>query len=172
MASRQPWQSTNPNIRMTTRRIPDGTPCGYCFDEWATVWDHLQPCRNVARAFHRISTHRVGVATRSCLTYRFHLLRRKENMSEPRSSKEATGTPLWKVRLLCPTCRKLFPKSQKTQRYCSPACRKRGWADDQKKTFPCPICQTPFVKRKPHQKYCSAKCRWLAWLNRKVATMV
>jgi hypothetical protein len=43
MASRQPWQSTNPNIRMTTRRIPDGTPCGYCFDEWATVWDHLQP---------------------------------------------------------------------------------------------------------------------------------
>src|ERR1035437_6419703 len=28
---------------MTRRRIPDGTPCGYCFNEWATAWDHLQP---------------------------------------------------------------------------------------------------------------------------------
>jgi len=43
MSSARPWQSTNPNMRATTRRIPDGTPCGYCFNEWATVWDHLQP---------------------------------------------------------------------------------------------------------------------------------
>src|ERR1035437_8821451 len=24
-------------------KIPAGTPCGYCFERWATVWDHLQP---------------------------------------------------------------------------------------------------------------------------------
>jgi 5-methylcytosine-specific restriction endonuclease McrA len=27
----------------TTRRIPKDTPCGYCFDRWATTWDHLLP---------------------------------------------------------------------------------------------------------------------------------
>ena len=93
-------------------------------------------------------------------------------MSEPRSLNAAIGTPSWKVRLLCPMCRKLFLKTQKTQRYCSPACRKQGWAQDQKNTFACPICQTAFVKRKPQQKYCSPKCRWAAWLNRKVESLL
>jgi hypothetical protein len=23
--------------------IPVDTPCGYCFEEWATVWDHILP---------------------------------------------------------------------------------------------------------------------------------
>jgi len=35
--------TTNPTCRTTARRIPDGTPCGYCFSKWATVWDHLLP---------------------------------------------------------------------------------------------------------------------------------
>ena len=93
-------------------------------------------------------------------------------MSEPRSSNAETGTPSWKVRLLCRSCKRLFIKTQKTQKYCSPACRKRGWEEDQKNTRTCPICQTQFVKVKPHQKYCNAKCRWAAWLNRKVESLL
>ena len=26
-----------------TRRMPAFTPCGYCFERWATCWDHLVP---------------------------------------------------------------------------------------------------------------------------------
>src|ERR1051325_5055731 len=25
------------------RRIPRNTPCGYCFEKWATCWDHIIP---------------------------------------------------------------------------------------------------------------------------------
>lgn len=43
MAGRTSRLTTNPTVRTSKRRIPEGTPCGYCFDEWAKVWDHLQP---------------------------------------------------------------------------------------------------------------------------------
>lgn len=29
--------------RSSQRRIPKETPCGYCFEEWATCWDHIIP---------------------------------------------------------------------------------------------------------------------------------
>lgn len=29
--------------RRPQRAIPPDTPCGYCFDDWATVWDHIRP---------------------------------------------------------------------------------------------------------------------------------
>lgn len=29
--------------RRWTKRIPKYTPCGYCFSQWATVWDHIIP---------------------------------------------------------------------------------------------------------------------------------
>jgi 5-methylcytosine-specific restriction endonuclease McrA len=28
---------------MGRRAIPPDTPCGYCFEDWATVWDHILP---------------------------------------------------------------------------------------------------------------------------------
>ena len=31
---------------VSRRRIPRWTPGGYCFDEWATVWDHMMPASN------------------------------------------------------------------------------------------------------------------------------
>jgi hypothetical protein len=43
MADSLPHVAGNSAVRMSKRRIPDWTPCGYCFNEWATVWDHLQP---------------------------------------------------------------------------------------------------------------------------------
>lgn len=93
-------------------------------------------------------------------------------MSELYSSTVANGTQHWKVKLLCPMCRKMFEKAQKLQRYCSPACRKKAWAVDKKNTAACPICQTLFVRRRPQQTYCNPKCRWAAWLNRKVESLL
>lgn len=29
--------------RNTTRKVPEWTPCGYCFQDWATEWDHIIP---------------------------------------------------------------------------------------------------------------------------------
>lgn len=43
MTGRASGLTTNPTVRTSKRRIPEGTPCGYCFNDWATVWDHLQP---------------------------------------------------------------------------------------------------------------------------------
>src|SRR3954469_8690012 len=30
-------------VKRTQRKVPPHTPCGYCFSEWATGWDHLIP---------------------------------------------------------------------------------------------------------------------------------
>ena len=29
--------------RHSKKHIPADTPCGYCFQEWATTWDHIKP---------------------------------------------------------------------------------------------------------------------------------
>lgn len=29
--------------RISKKAIPKYTPCGYCFSDWATVWDHIIP---------------------------------------------------------------------------------------------------------------------------------
>lgn len=31
-------------FRRTDRKVPPLTPCGYCFQDWAVLWDHLVPC--------------------------------------------------------------------------------------------------------------------------------
>jgi 5-methylcytosine-specific restriction endonuclease McrA len=33
----------DPRRKVKGRRPPQGTPCGYCFNAWATVYDHLWP---------------------------------------------------------------------------------------------------------------------------------
>lgn len=32
-----------PRRRSIYRRIPRNTPCGYCFEKWATCWDYIIP---------------------------------------------------------------------------------------------------------------------------------
>lgn len=43
MTSSSTGSRPNPRRRVSHAKIPEWTPCGYCFSRWATVWDHLQP---------------------------------------------------------------------------------------------------------------------------------
>jgi HNH endonuclease len=39
------WKFKGPRVgtRNCSKRIPRYTPCGWCFERWATVWDHMTP---------------------------------------------------------------------------------------------------------------------------------
>ena len=37
------FRNRNAGRKRTRKRVPRDTPCGYCFDNWATGWDHIIP---------------------------------------------------------------------------------------------------------------------------------
>jgi HNH endonuclease len=140
--------------RRARKSPPSGTPCGYCFERWATVYDHLWPrsaggsngddnlypsCKRCnaflsAKCFSTIQQKREYV--RSTLIERgiWKLPRVSEEVSESTEMAEVLlpSLPMGCVEPKTPTCEQCgrsFIRNSHNQRFCSYNCGREAWRE-------------------------------------------
>jgi hypothetical protein len=62
------------------------------------------------------------------------------------------------MKLICPTCRKIFKPTRKGQKYCSPECAPFPHKLSKPKTYVCENCGKEFTSYWSKARFCSRKC--------------